>query len=85
MDYIFYPYHRSDDGIILELKVDDTPETALQQIREKNYALKFQGKLGEQPKTTGRILLVGIGYNRRNKIHRCKIEAVESPVCNFFL
>ncbi|MCD8336207.1 MAG: ATP-binding protein [Lachnospiraceae bacterium] len=76
VDYIFYPYNRSDDGIIIELKVDDSPETALQQIKDKNYALKFQGKMGEQPKTTGRIILVGIGYYRKDKVHRCRIEVL---------
>ncbi|MCD7761801.1 MAG: ATP-binding protein [Lachnospiraceae bacterium] len=76
VDYIFYPYNRSDDGIIIELKVDDSPETALQQIKDKNYALKFQGKIGEQPRTTGRIILVGSGYNRKDKVHKCRIEVV---------
>ncbi len=76
VDYIFYPYNRSDDGIIIELKVDASPETALKQIKEKNYALKFQGKLGEQKKTTGRIILVGIGYYRKDKTHRCRIEVI---------
>lgn len=76
VDYIFYPHNRSDDGIIIELKVDDSPETALQQIKDKNYAMKFQGKVGEQPRTTGRIILVGIGYNRKDKVHRCRIEVV---------
>ncbi|MCD8119940.1 MAG: ATP-binding protein [Lachnospiraceae bacterium] len=80
VDYIFYPYHRSDDGIIIELKVDDSPETALQQIKDKKYAMKFQGKLGEQPKTTGRILLVGIGYYKKDKVHRCKIEVAEEGI-----
>ncbi|MCD7818508.1 MAG: ATP-binding protein [Lachnospiraceae bacterium] len=74
VDYIFYPYNRSDDGIIIELKVDDSPETALKQIKDKNYPLKFQGKLGEQSKTTGRIILVGIGYYRKDKVHQCRIE-----------
>jgi len=76
VDYIFYPHNRSDDGIIIELKVDDSPETALQQIKDKNYALKFQGKMGEPPKTTGRIILVGIGYYRKDKVHRCRIEVL---------
>ena len=26
--------------------------------------MKFQGKLGEKPQFTGRILLVGIAYNK---------------------
>ncbi|MCD8103424.1 MAG: PD-(D/E)XK nuclease domain-containing protein [Lachnospiraceae bacterium] len=46
VDYIFYPHKRSDDGIIIELKVDDSPEKALQQIKDKDYALKFKGKMG---------------------------------------
>ncbi|MCD7762808.1 MAG: ATP-binding protein [Lachnospiraceae bacterium] len=76
VDYIFYPHNRSDDGIIIELKVDDSPENALQQIKDKNYALKFQGKIGEPPKTTGRIILVGIGYYRKDKVHKCRIEVL---------
>ncbi|MCD8398462.1 MAG: ATP-binding protein [Lachnospiraceae bacterium] len=78
VDYIFYPHNRTDDGIIIELKVDASPETALQQIKDKNYALKFQGKIGEQPKTTGRVILVGIGYSRRDKVHRCRIEVMQT-------
>ena len=42
----------------MELKVDSTPEEAIRQIREKNYAHRFRGKLGEKPKYTGRILAV---------------------------
>ncbi len=76
VDYIFYPYQRADDGIIIELKVDDSPENALKQIKEKNYALKFQGKLGEEKRTTGWIILVGIGYYRKDKVHRCRIEII---------
>lgn len=60
--------------IILELKVDHTPEEAIQQIKEKEYILRFLGKLGEEPEYTGEILGVGISYNRENKIHRCKKE-----------
>ncbi len=76
VDYIFYPYNRNDDGIIIELKVDDSPETALAQIKRKRYAMKFQGKIGEMPKTTGRIILVGIGYYKENKVHKCRIECL---------
>ncbi len=79
VDFIFYPEHRSEDGIILELKVDDTAEHAIRQIRERNYALRFTGKLGEKPKYTGRILAVGISYSRKTKEHFCKVEVL-SPV-----
>lgn len=78
VDYIFYPYKKDDDGIIIELKVDDTADAAINQIKERNYALNFNGKLGEQPKCTGRILAVGIVYDRRdpNKKHDCKVEVL---------
>nr|WP_300657288.1 AAA family ATPase [uncultured Acetatifactor sp.] len=81
VDFIFYPERRSEDGIILELKVDDTAEHAIRQIRERNYALRFTGKLGEKPKYTGRILAVGISYSRKTKEHFCKVEVL-SPVSN---
>lgn len=77
VDFIFYPeIDKNADGIILELKVDHTPEEAIQQIKDKKYALKFQGKLGDLPKYTGRILAVGIGYDKANKKHRCKVEVL---------
>ncbi len=74
VDFIFYPERRSADALILELKTDSTPEEAIRQIKEKRYALRFQGKLGEQPKYTGRILAVGISYAKETKKHTCKVE-----------
>ena len=47
------------------------------QIKDKKYALKFQGKLEEQPKYTGRILAVGIGYDKQTKEHSCKVGVLE--------
>lgn len=76
VDFIFYPERRDADALILELKVDGTPEEAIRQIREKNYALRFTGKLGEGRKYTGRILAVGISYDRKTKEHFCKVEAL---------
>ncbi|MCD7885117.1 MAG: ATP-binding protein [Lachnospiraceae bacterium] len=77
VDFIFYPERAGDDGIILELKVDDTPETAIQQIKDKNYPLKFQGKMAGKKRHSGRILLVGIGYSKKTKEHCCKVEVVK--------
>ena len=74
VDFIFYPENKAADAIILELKIDHTPDDAIQQIKDKNCALRFKGKLGEVPKYTGRILAVGISYNRETKNHSCKIE-----------
>lgn len=75
VDFIFYPKNRSkEDCLILELKVDSTPDEAIQQIKERNYILRFTGKLGEDTGYTGRILAVGIGYDKKTKIHSCKID-----------
>lgn len=77
VDFIFYPKHKKGDCIILELKVDSSPEEAIDQIRNKNYALRFRGKLGEETPYTGRILAVGISYSKKTKEHSCKVEALD--------
>lgn len=77
VDFIFYPINKNADCIILELKVDHTPDEAIKQIKEKKYALRFEGKLGEKSRYTGRILAVGIGYDKHQKKHSCKVEILE--------
>lgn len=74
VDFIFYPYDTTADCIILELKVDHTPDEAIAQIIDKKYALKFMPKLAGQKIYTGRILAVGIGYWKESKEHSCKVE-----------
>lgn len=77
VDFIFYPeVDKSADCIILELKVDHSPEEAIRQIREKNYALRFRGKIGEKSQYSGRILAVGIGYGKAEKKHFCRVEVL---------
>jgi len=78
VDFIFYPRNGKDDGIILELKVGKSPEEALQQIKDLNYPLRFQGKIGEPAKTTGRIILVGINCPKGTREHQCKIEVLDN-------
>lgn len=74
VDFIFYPVRYEDKGIILELKVDQTPEEAIKQIKEKDYILRFKGKLGEHRQCPQNILAVGISYDKITKKHTCKIE-----------
>ncbi|WP_283683446.1 AAA family ATPase [Parablautia sp. Marseille-Q6255] len=75
VDFIFYPEMPSvKTGMILELKVNHSPEEAIDQIREKNYLVRFTGKKAKNEKKIERILLVGIGYDKQTKKHRCKIE-----------
>ena len=60
VDFIFYPYDKTADGIILELKVDHTPDEAIAQIKDKKYALRFAPKIAGNREYIGRILAVGI-------------------------
>ena len=81
VDFIFYPETDSRaDGIVLELKVGHTPEEALRQIRDRKYALKFEGKIGEKRQYAGRILGVGIAYDRDTKVHSCKVEVLRDAL-----
>jgi hypothetical protein len=83
VDFIFYPEaNPKADGIILELKVDHTAQEALQQIKDKKYALKFEGSLGKKPNYTGRVLGVGIAYDRNTKKHSCTIEVLREKYNN---
>ena len=78
VDFIFYPYVKSDDAIIIELKVNHTAEEAIQQIKDRQYALRFEGKFGEKQEYTGRILAVGIAYHKddEKKRHECRVEVL---------
>lgn len=80
VDFIFYPEDRRADAIILELKVNHTPEEAIRQITDKKYAIKFEAKPGEAPRYTGRILGVGIAYNTKTKAHICKVQVLRSQI-----
>lgn len=81
VDFIFYPeVDKKADGIILELKVGHTADEAIQQIKDKKYLLKFRGKIGESPRYTGRILGVGIAYDKKTKEHACKIEVLRKAI-----
>ena len=61
----------------MELKVDHTSEEALEQIKNKNYKLRFQGKLAEKKVTVKKILGIGISYDRKTKKYSCVIEKYE--------
>lgn len=70
-DYLFYPKKSGNAAIILELKVNDTPEKAIAQIKEKHYTQRFEN-------CSSPILLVGIAYDKERKHHQCIIEKVKN-------
>lgn len=70
-DLVFVPRRNNDNpAMIIELKYDKSAETAIEQIKNKQYAQCMKEYSGE-------ILLVGINYEKDNKKHTCKIEKAE--------
>ncbi|MCD7950687.1 MAG: ATP-binding protein [Erysipelotrichaceae bacterium] len=68
-DMLFRPIN-DGTAIIIELKINDTPESAIKQIIDKNYMQKVED--------CNEILLIGISYNKKDKIHKCKIKKYSS-------
>ncbi|MGM9777507.1 MAG: PD-(D/E)XK nuclease domain-containing protein, partial [Prevotella sp.] len=60
----------SKPALVIELKFNHSADTAINQIKRKEYP----AKLAEY---TGEILLVGINYDKETKQHTCKIERME--------
>ena len=54
-------------AFLIELKYDKSAQTAITQIKEKNYLQFFKDYKGE-------VLLVGINYSKDTKTHQCIIE-----------
>lgn len=67
-DVVFLPYYEDDPAMIIELKRNDSAQSALNQIKEKQY---FDSLYHYQ----GRILFVGINYDEKKKTHSCRIES----------
>lgn len=67
-DLIFIPRKNcSSPAVVVELKYNKTADSAVSQIKQKNYYDCLQDYSGE-------ILLVGISYSETTKKHSCKIE-----------
>ena len=67
-DLVFIPRkHVNKPAMIIELKYDKDADTAIEQIRRKEY----KGKILEY---TNNLLLVGINYDRETKTHSCIID-----------
>ena len=70
-DFAFHPRRKNDTPFIVELKKDEVPEVAINQIRKKEYVEKFR-KENEYKK----VLAVAICYDSKEKEHNCKIEEI---------
>lgn len=67
-DIVYLPCRKENKpALLIELKWDQTAETAIKQIKDREYVEALKNY-------TGDILLVGINYSKSNKVHRCLIE-----------
>ncbi len=69
-DLLFTPRAPGYIPIIIELKVDHSPDEAIKQIKDRNYVSTLNGY-------HGKVMLLGIAYDSKSLKHRSKIEYVE--------
>ena len=69
-DVVFIPKRDTSlPAMIVELKWNDTADSAIDQIKNRNYPAILNGYGGE-------LVLVGINYDQKTKNHSCKIERI---------
>ena len=69
-DLVFIPRKTSDKpAMVIELKWDKSADTAIEQIKRKQYTDKISEYSGE-------IILVGLNYDTEMKKHGCIIERI---------
>ena len=76
-DLVFKPRSNNiNPAMIVELKYDSSAESAIGQIKEKQYMDCLKDYSGD-------VLLVGVNYDKKLKKHSCKIEKVKKirPSC----
>ena len=70
-DIVYLPQRGSQyPSLIIEMKWDKSEESAIEQIKQKNYPAVLHNYGGE-------ILLVGINYDLKEKNYQCRIERAE--------
>ena len=70
-DVVFLPRRGTDrPTLIVELKYGKSAGEAIEQIKKRNYANGLKG-------CGGKVLLVGVNYDRETKEHECLIEVWE--------
>lgn len=70
-DIVMIPHRNIDlPAIVLELKYNQDADTAINQIKRKNYGDALE-------RYFGKVILVGINYDRKTKKHSCILEHTE--------
>ena len=70
-DLVLIPYLPNIPALVIELKHNKSAESALQQIKDKNYCQALNLYKGD-------LLFVGISYDEKTKEHTCRIEKVKN-------
>ena len=71
-DMVFLPKQGVEKpALLVELKYDKSAQTAIDQIKQKNYGRIFRDYKGE-------VLVVGINYDKDTKEHQCFIEKMQN-------
>ncbi|MDR2752073.1 MAG: AAA family ATPase [Clostridiales bacterium] len=73
--FLFFPYVRTDECIILAMEYDSDPDDLIEKIKENKYPQAFKGTSWPY---TGKLLLVGISCSRDLKYFSSAIEMRES-------
>lgn len=71
-DFVYIPkpeYTKEYPALVVELKWNAKADTALRQIKEKQYPQSIL-------QYTGEVLLAGISYDKKTKKHECRIETL---------
>lgn len=73
-DMVYLPRKAYADrpALVVELKWDQSAEGALAQIKRQEYSSSLKDYQGN-------ILLVGVNYDRKTRVHTCVIEKAEKP------
>lgn len=66
-DVVYVPFRQDRPAMIIELKHNKTAESAIEQIRRKEYFRSLDNYFGE-------IFFIGINYDEKEKTHTCAIE-----------
>ncbi len=66
-DVVFIPFVPNIPAMIIELKRNDSTDSAIDQIRDKKYFTSLDHYFGD-------LLFIGINYDEKAKTHTCKIE-----------
>ena len=69
-DLVFLPRPgKNDPAMVMELKVREAADTAIDQIKARNYPMIPKEYMGE-------IIMCGISYDQKSKEHSCIIERI---------